>query len=226
MPKIQQVSGHKSSHLGIILINGIYCRNFFFVANDHQWNISCHFFHLSQIVWMRITGINDSLGCHGSDHPQILFLQFRISLGITDKHTIAPLICHSFNSLKQQYIIRTCDGRTKNNDQFFFFTFFFVLMTRQGVAKVTRSFFHFFHGFPGKRDIVFMIQHHRYRCLGNACFPCHIRGCRLFTCQGTHLQSQIFFTTPLCLPAREAVLPHQCTPGHRLPELHWQYDSP
>ena len=168
------MSCHKTSNLCIILVNGVYCADFLFITDNNKRNRPCHLFNLSNIIRVGITCINNSLRCHCPDHSQIFLLQSGISLRITDKHSVAPLICHSLNPLKKQHIIGTCDGRAKDNNQLFLFVFFFIFVAWQLVTQFSGCIFYFFHSISGKRYIILMVQHHRNRCLGNTRLLCHI----------------------------------------------------
>ena len=174
MSQIQQMPRHKSSHFCVVLINSIYCTDFFFVANDDQRNASCHLFYLADIVRVGIAGINDPLGCHGADHPQIFLLKSCITLGIADENSVATLVGYRLDSLKEHHIVRAGNSWAKDNNHFFLFVLFFIFVARKLIAQFSGHAFHFFHCFSGKRNIVLMVQNHGNRCLGNSRFLCHI----------------------------------------------------
>ena len=230
MSQIEKMSGHQPSYHGIILIDGIYCSSLFLVADDDKGCFFCDLFYLMLKIRMGIAGINDSCRPHGLHHAEIFFFQTRISLGVADKYPISLLIGYSLDSLKQQYIIGTGECGAENNDQLFFSVIFMFPASRKLIAKFSGRLFHPFYGFSRKRNIVFPVQHHGYGCLGNPGTCCHIRrGCFLF-CHQAHLLcclGKIFLPDPIKVlpfpPGRVEVSLHQYTPGHRQPELRWQY---
>ena len=174
MSQVQKVPCHQTAHFCVVLIDGIYGADLLLVADDDQRNIPCHLLHLADVVRVRIAGINDSLGCHCADHPQIFLLKSCITLGIADENPIPPLIRHSLNALQKQHIIRACDGGAEYNDQLLFFVFFFASVPGKTVAQLAGGIFYLFYGLPGKRNVIFVIQHHGNGSLGNPCFLCYI----------------------------------------------------
>ena len=147
MSQIQQMPCHKPSYFCVILINSIYCTDFFFVANDNQRNASCHLLYLADIVRVGVAGINDSLGCHGADHAQILLFQPGIALGIANENSVATLVGYRLDSLKEKHIVRAGNSWAKDNDQFFLFVLFFIFVARKLITQFSGRAFHFFHSF-------------------------------------------------------------------------------
>ena len=215
------MSRHHPAHYGIILIDRVYSRCFFFVADDDQGNSSGQFFNLLLKIRMRVAGINNSLRFYIRDHLQITFFQSGVSLSVTDKDTVSLFICHRFDSLQQQNIIRTCQRRAKNNDQFFFSAVVSAFMMWKLIPQFPGSTLYPLNCFFGKRNIIFSIEDHRYCGLGNTGPFCHLGGSRLFSCQKYH-PLFLLFRAVLCPPVHGAKSLHQYTPGHRPPVHHWR----
>ena len=175
VPQIKKMSGHQPSYHCVVLIDSIYRGCFFLVADDDQRCFFCDLFYLMLEIRMRIAGIDDPCRPHGLHHTEIFFFQPRIALGVADKYPISLLIGHSLDSLKQQYIIGTGECGTENNDQLFFSVSFVFPTSGKLIAKLSGRLLHPLHSFSRKRNIIFPVQHHGYRCLGNSCACCHIR---------------------------------------------------
>ena len=108
---------------------------------------------------------------HGLDlpqHPKTALLGFQIPQGVTDKDRIAALLRDLLNALKQHHIVGIRESRAKDSDELLTRKFPCSPALRFVVAQLFRGFFHLFNGLPGKRDIVFFVQDHGYRRLGNS----------------------------------------------------------
>ena len=175
VPQIKKMSGHQPSYHCVVLIDSIYRGCFFLVADDDQRCFFCDLFYLMLEIRMRIAGIDDPCRPHGLHHTEIFFFQPRIALGVADKYPISLLIGHSLDPLKQQYIIGTGECGAENNDQLFFSVSFVFPTSGKLIAKLSSRLLHPLHSFSRKRNIIFPVQHHGYRCLGNSCACCHIR---------------------------------------------------
>ena len=86
------------------------------VADHNHRDLSGQFCHLAAETW--VTGIDDSQRLHFPHHPQIIFLDLQIPLGVADKHAVPVFFCHGFDALQQHDIIRVCQCRAEHNQKF------------------------------------------------------------------------------------------------------------
>ena len=97
--KFKEMTCHQASYHCIILIDRIYRRCLFFIADNNKWYSVCQFFNFFLKIRMGITCINDSLWIDRTDHPEIFFFLPCIPLSIADKNTVAFFICYGFDTL-------------------------------------------------------------------------------------------------------------------------------
>ena len=122
-----------------------------------------------------IAGVDDSHGLDLPQHPKTALLGFQIPQGVTDKDRIAALLRDLLDALKQHHIVGIRESRAKDSDELLTRKFPCSPALRLVVTQLFRGFFHLFNGLPGKRDIVFFIQDHGYRRLGDPGHSCDIR---------------------------------------------------